>query len=428
MTMNKRFLFFILLNSCMIFGLWRCGYLSDMVTGVEKTPSLLTGQLIDSLSNQPISGATVRLDEVSVQSDSTGFFQMTGIYTGSHNLTIEATGYANCSRQLSLTKDPLCLDKIRLQRNNHKPSLRYTLFPLSGYASAPLRLQIKCVVADSDFLNPLSIETVHYTLYLGGETPPPVFKSGCISSSAWKDDSCTLVVPDSLIHTLLPSKEYYWQLLLVDRLGDSLLTPLDSFWTRDPFSPCPDEMVLVEKRNLSFCMDKYEVTNQQYERLFDAGHIDKRSALSAYNQSPVTGIMDSVADAMCKQRTARLCTIDEWQAAAGGYAEQAYPYGEYYDSTKCNTKDPYKGTDTVGAHKACVSVYGIYDLSGNAAEWVRYDEEALYLVDARKPGIHYYYYAGGSWASRENSGMRSIENTQALSKEYIGFRCCLRLR
>jgi formylglycine-generating enzyme len=69
--------------------------------------------------------------------------------------------------------------------------------------------------------------------------------------------------------------------------------------------------------------------------------------------------------------------IDQWYTACtsdGVYAANGYPYGQVYSSTACNGVDAAKGgTVAVATMASCRSsvatIGGIFDLSGNVAEW-----------------------------------------------------------
>jgi formylglycine-generating enzyme required for sulfatase activity len=148
---------------------------------------------------------------------------------------------------------------------------------------------------------------------------------------------------------------------------------------------------------------------------------------------PATKVTLKKAGATCSNLGKRLCSVDEWKAAAIGWEDWSYPYGKDYDGSKCNTEKPAfqsssdsGGADTVGQNPGCVSSFGIYDLSGNVAEWVAYNNIWPYLQDSLES--YSFFYIGGSWSSREQSGMDSRQSintaSDAYNQEDIGFRCC----
>jgi len=138
-----------------------------------------------------------------------------------------------------------------------------------------------------------------------------------------------------------------------------------------PKGPCPPDMVDVSVA----CIDRYEAPNE-------AG------AMPLVMQSAPE------AEAWCKERGKRLCTEDEWLRACQGPKGLAYPYGSKYQEHHCNqdaTKylAPNWGklgrwpapeaaaevkrlnqSEPSGKRPTCVSAEGVYDLTGNVAEWV----------------------------------------------------------
>jgi formylglycine-generating enzyme required for sulfatase activity len=134
---------------------------------------------------------------------------------------------------------------------------------------------------------------------------------------------------------------------------------------------CPEDMVAVA----GFCMDRYEAPNEKGELPF--------ALQTAYD-----------GEAWCVERHKRLCSETEWVRACEGPQRRRYPYGDEYREDVCNddrtwvvvrwkvlAKWPgdaaleeaarlFQG-DMSGARSECVSAEGVYDLTGNVAEWVR---------------------------------------------------------
>lgn len=196
---------------------------------------------------------------------------------------------------------------------------------------------------------------------------------------------------------------------------------------------CGADMVAIE----GFCIDRYE------------GHL---AGLDPY-QVPTTGlaanaagavpqgyISGEVAEAACQAAGKRLCTSDEWIRACEGPAGNVYPYGDTYQAGACNegrsshpvielfgpdaTFSPTEMNDPrlnqlpdslapSGAHPACVSAEGVYDLHGNLHEWV-----------ADSSGT----FRGGFYVDASINGAGCSYRTTAHSFDYhdysTGFRCC----
>lgn len=160
-----------------------------------------------------------------------------------------------------------------------------------------------------------------------------------------------------------------------------------------PPGECPPEMVWISTGDSQkgFCIDVYEFPN-------------KKSAI------PVNVTVSEDAEKLCSKVGKRLCTKKEWIKACRGQKNFLYPYGEMYNPTKCVTKPGSSEAPPVqrsGSWTECRTDTGIYDMSGNMAEWV---EEGTLM--------------GGS-------GALSGESTSCIAEggggepTYYGTRCCI---
>jgi hypothetical protein len=103
-----------------------------------------------------------------------------------------------------------------------------------------------------------------------------------------------------------------------------------------------------------FCIDVYEFPNKRGVRPRAVGDLAE-------------------AQKLCAQIGKRLCTKAEWQRACRGPENLTFPYGNKYDPSKCATKPPGGETPPVqpsGSWTDCRSAAGVFDMSGNMAEWV----------------------------------------------------------
>ena len=107
----------------------------------------------------------------------------------------------------------------------------------------------------------------------------------------------------------------------------------------------------------------------------------------------------------CLEAGKRLCTQQEWQAACG----TVYPYGNSYQLGTCNDGDGLE-TSATGAKAGCRSQSGVFDMSGNVAEWV----EGGILMGGG------YNFAKGDVTC---ASAKKMSSDGAVSQT-TGFRCC----
>mgnify|MGYP001820347451 CR=1 FL=1 len=137
------------------------------------------------------------------------------------------------------------------------------------------------------------------------------------------------------------------------------------------YGPDKDEVNLP-----TFYIDKYPVTNKEYEAFCRATGYRWPKFMNDerfnHPDAPVVGV--SMADAMRFSRWVgkALPTAEQWEKASRGSDGRAYPWGEE-DPTNggaCHGRDPLEGgTDPVNAHPNAVSPYGVHDMAGNVWEW-----------------------------------------------------------
>lgn len=185
----------------------------------------------------------------------------------------------------------------------------------------------------------------------------------------------------------------------------------------------PSECRSATRRPMRFCMDRYEWPNRKGV---------KPRTLTSWPE----------ARKMCAAKGKRLCTMDEFNFACEGEQMKPHVYGFERDDTACHFDRPYRertynyerwdaclANDAcnkeydrldqrlpAGSMARCVSDHGVYDLNGNANEWV-------FRTDQRSPkrsGLK-----GGWWGPVRNR-CRPM-TTFHLEGDYgyeVGFRCC----
>jgi formylglycine-generating enzyme required for sulfatase activity len=127
----------------------------------------------------------------------------------------------------------------------------------------------------------------------------------------------------------------------------------------------------------SYYIDEYEVTNALYKECVKLEvckmpapfEMDKSYHYdSKYDNYPVLNVDWDMANTYCSFRIARLPTEAEWEKAARGEKGLIYPWGEKEDATLANTSSNFPAP--VGSFQSDISPYGVYDMAGNAHEWV----------------------------------------------------------
>jgi serine/threonine-protein kinase len=177
-----------------------------------------------------------------------------------------------------------------------------------------------------------------------------------------------------------------------------------------------------------FWIDRYQVTNAQYLDFIvatGAAHpVTWPNGIfpRALADHPVTGINWEQANAYAAWAGKRLPTAMEWEKAARGTDGRRYPWGNEFDSQRCNVSETGRGsTAPVGQYSGDLSPYGVYDMAGNVQEWVADTVKPRGLGNPKiKRAVK-----GGSWAHP-----RAIAECAMLGSEwpetrqnYIGFRC-----
>ena len=214
---------------------------------------------------------------------------------------------------------------------------------------------------------------------------------------------------------------------------------VESRWT-EPRAKRPPEldeidMVRIGARSLasvhggaavaiaSFLLDRTPVTNEawlDYMRASGAAapaHWLRDLPPGGLLDHPVVGVSFEEARRYAAWRDKRLPTSAEWEAAARGPAQTAFPWGDTFDGSRCRT-----GADSTAAvdqFAEGASAEGCLDLVGNTWEWTEPDRR-LALPD---DGFAWVF--GGSFrhAPARDGKIARSSVAMANSYEYLGFRC-----
>lgn len=130
---------------------------------------------------------------------------------------------------------------------------------------------------------------------------------------------------------------------------------------------------------------------------------------------PAIGLTWFEAEAYATAHKARLLTLEERMHAMRGEDNRPYPWGQPFGRGKANTREENAGRPTaVGLYRDDCTPEGVFDLSGNVAEWTadEADEERV---------IH-----PGSWNAPSMSAWakaRALVSPKLRSAD-LGFRIC----
>jgi sulfatase modifying factor 1 len=116
-------------------------------------------------------------------------------------------------------------------------------------------------------------------------------------------------------------------------------------------------------------------------------------------------------------------TVSQWTHACMPSSGVEYPYGSSFDVNACNAKAGGTSSVRVATYPGCVGgVAGLYDMSGNVAEWSDH-------CDAYVGKDDYCAAEGGDYDPPNDSGDALIcslgqDFHRDLTAINIGFRCC----
>lgn len=207
----------------------------------------------------------------------------------------------------------------------------------------------------------------------------------------------------------------------------------------------PDEAPERQIFLTAFYLDKKEVSQEEYARFakmtkrplpkIEVFEDDQSKLLKP--EFVAMSVTWDEAGAYCKWAGKRLPTEAEWEKAGRGEGKRKYAWGDTFVSGRANanvdgSEDGYRYLAPPGSFESGRSPYGIYDMTGNVAEWVAdsYSEDYYQKAPYRDPkgpeaAEDLKVVRGGSW--------RETEHNARLSKRFtakhwrtditIGFRC-----
>jgi len=199
-------------------------------------------------------------------------------------------------------------------------------------------------------------------------------------------------------------------------VGDMVDVPAGTFTLG---SDAPGTLSKQQLALPAFQNDKYEVTNEQYDRFVqETGHPAPWGTFPvAQGDYPVTNVSWQDAQAYCEWAGKRLPTEAEWEKAARGTDGRLYPWGDQWRQDVANLQRVEAGSvQSVGSYPDGASPWGAHDMAGNVWEWV----EDWFNADQNTKVIR-----GGAWNAISQWGQATARNSArpTNAQENLGFRC-----
>lgn len=186
-------------------------------------------------------------------------------------------------------------------------------------------------------------------------------------------------------------------------------------------SACPADMAAFD----GYCIDRYEAPNVRGEKPF------------AYTTS-------DDGEKWCAERGKRLCKESEWVGACRGAAGRRFPYGTSYARSTCNDDKTWRVPDWTllakypsplaiahaqslyqgepsGSRAGCGTPEGVFDLTGNVAEWTRRSFANSTNYSHVMKGC---YWVGCYANSAPDCGFANNAHPGSFRSYEVGFRCC----
>jgi formylglycine-generating enzyme required for sulfatase activity len=183
-----------------------------------------------------------------------------------------------------------------------------------------------------------------------------------------------------------------------------------------------------EKTLPDFYIDKFEVSNEKYQRFTRAtGHRPSKFVeWPQFNgdKQPVVGVGWGDAEKYCQWAGKRLPSEEEWEKAARGQDGRTWPWGESPNDDNYNGRKQAKYWPTkVGSYPAGDSPYGVSDMAGNVWEMT----SGKWPNASAPSGMAM---RGGSYLNT-NTEVRVTTRWAAKNEdtgaEWLGFRCVMEI-
>lgn len=195
----------------------------------------------------------------------------------------------------------------------------------------------------------------------------------------------------------------------------------------------------------TFSIDRFEVTNHQYQQFVLATGHRKAGPPSRYAKSigkmrgtnqPAVYVSWDDANEYCHWKGKRLPTEAEWEKAMRGTDGRLWPWGNQEKPNGANwarVQDGHEVSARVGSFSMDKSPFGVMDGAGNVMEWVAdWYQETYYKESADKdppsPEFGTYRVMRGGGYTTTGSDVRITSRSKMVPDfrdETIGFRCAI---
>ncbi|MGH7255203.1 MAG: formylglycine-generating enzyme family protein, partial [Nitrospirales bacterium] len=222
-----------------------------------------------------------------------------------------------------------------------------------------------------------------------------------------------------------------------------VLIPAGEFLMGSSEDKWPEEQPPHRVSFEAFYLDKFEVTNELYDKFLQATLHQRpkyweQVELTEHADLPVVGVDWNDAEAYCRWAGKRLPTEAEWEYAARGTDGRTYPWGnaalteEVANYGKGWSHKFYKDRlAPARSYEESKSPFGIYNMAGNVWEWVadwydnKYYEQSPEKNPPGPPDGSKKVMRGGSWNFsgeyvRTTTRLYDIPKHRAAD---LGFRC-----
>lgn len=221
--------------------------------------------------------------------------------------------------------------------------------------------------------------------------------------------------------------------------GTFTFKPMRSFLSPNEVIPYPGDSTTRRIDVKKFYVDQFPVANEKFKAFLAATryrprdttnflkHWVKGSPPKGMERHPVVYVNLDDAKAYARWAGKRLPTEIEWQYAAQGNDGRKYPWGNDFDSTRCNSSLGH--TTAVDAFPTGESPFGVMDLIGNVWQLTNdvYDNGTFYFTMLRG-GSHYnpassWWYVKGGPQPVDNPQIQLLVSPGFDRSSTVGFRC-----